>query len=68
MTSGQYGSRCVPCRQWREKLARGTCTRCHRQELPLRKGRCSSGHPYRLLDDSQLIPLLLVRAGMAPEE
>lgn len=53
MTSGQYGSRCAPCRHWREKLVRGTCARCHRQELPLRKGRCRGCRPYRLLDDTQ---------------
>ncbi|GFH35273.1 hypothetical protein SCWH03_14880 [Streptomyces pacificus] len=53
MTSGQYGSRCTPCRHWREKLARGTCARCHRQELPLRKGRCRGCRPYRLLDGAQ---------------
>ncbi len=53
MPSGQYGSRCTPCQHWRQKLTRGTCARCHRQELPLRKGRCRSCRPYRLLDDAQ---------------
>ncbi|MGW6410446.1 hypothetical protein ACWF95_25090 [Streptomyces vinaceus] len=53
MPSGQYGSRCTPCRHWREKLTRGTCARCHRQELPLRKGRYRGCRPYRLLDGAQ---------------
>lgn len=51
MPSGQYGSRCTPCQHWREKLARGVCARCQREDLPLRRGRCRGCRPYRLLDE-----------------
>ncbi|MFD3750190.1 hypothetical protein ACFWVT_07950 [Streptomyces cyaneofuscatus] len=53
MPSGQYGSRCTPCQHWREKLARGACARCHRDGLPLRKGRYRGCRPYRLLDEAR---------------
>ncbi|WP_405589818.1 hypothetical protein [Streptomyces sp. NBC_01190] len=46
------GFRCTACRHWREKHPRGRCTRCSREDLPLRAERCRTCHAYRLLDQA----------------
>ncbi len=52
MASGKRGSRCNPCRHWRELRPAGRCVRCLRDELPLRGSRCRTCRLYQHLDDS----------------